>query len=227
MPAIERLTVARVNQVPEWHPEHHTFEPFPVHAWVVRHPDGVILVDTGIGEGNDAIDRWYQPDVVPLGDALSSVELDTGDVAAVVLTHLHFDHCGQQRLLGAPVFVRAAEHREAQGPRYTVPEWAHVPRPRLRLVDADEEIADGVRLVATPGHTPGHQSVVIDGGGRRTILGGQCAFRAREVHTGEPDATNLHDETWRDAARESLARLRGLGPAELQLSHDPQTIHLP
>ena len=39
---IERLTLARVTAVPDWHPEHATFEPFPVHAWVVRHRDGVI-----------------------------------------------------------------------------------------------------------------------------------------------------------------------------------------
>lgn len=226
LPSIERLTLARVTRVPDWHPEHASFEPFPVHAWVLRHPDGAILVDTGIGQGNDAIDGWYGPEVVALEEALASVHLGTGDIAAVVLSHLHFDHCGQQRQCGAPVFLQAAEHREAQRPSYTIAEWASVPRGRLRLVNGDEEIAEGVRLIATPGHTPGHQSVVIEAAETRAVLGAQCAYRAREVHTGEPDHANLHDASWLGAARETLARLRALAPATLQLSHDPEMIYL-
>jgi hypothetical protein len=58
------------------------------------------------------------------------------------------------------------------------------------------------------------------------VLGAQCAFRATEVHTGEPSRTNLHDESWRDAARRLLARLRTFGPATLQLSHDPEIVQL-
>jgi glyoxylase-like metal-dependent hydrolase (beta-lactamase superfamily II) len=225
-PVIERLTLARVTRLPDWHPEHRVFEPFPVHAWVIRHPDGVILVDTGIGEGSDAIDSWYGPEVVPLGDALASVHLDIVDVTAVVLSHLHFDHCGQQRLLDAPVFVQAVEHGDAQGPRYTIAEWAVIPPHRLRLVSGDEEIAEGVHVVATPGHTPGHQYVVVEAGDSRVVLGAQCAFRASEVQTGEPAETNLHDESWRDAARESLARLRAFGPTTVHLSHDPAIVRL-
>jgi N-acyl homoserine lactone hydrolase len=221
LPAIERLTMARVTRVPDWHPEHGAFQQFPVHAWVVRHPDGAILVDTGIGEGNEVIDSWYAPEVVGLREALTSIELNIDDIAAVVLSHLHFDHCGQQQLLDAPVFVQAREHREAQRLQYTVPEWADIPASRLRLIDGDE---DTVRLVATPGHTPGHQSVVIETGDTRAVLGAQCAFRTAEARTGEPGATNLHDVSWRTAARDSLARLRSFGPATLQLSHDSEVL---
>jgi glyoxylase-like metal-dependent hydrolase (beta-lactamase superfamily II) len=226
LPAVERLTLARVTRLPDWHPEHRNFEPFPVHAWVVRHPDGVILVDTGIGEGSEIIDSLYGPELVALGEALATIDLDIADIAAVVLSHLHFDHCGQQRLVDAPVFVQTTEYGDAQQPRYTIPAWAAIPQERLRLVDGDEEIADGVHLVATPGHTPGHQSVVIEAGGRRVVLGAQCAFRADEVRTGEPAPTNLHDEWWRDAARESLARIRAYGPATVHLSHDTAVVHV-
>ena len=227
LPTIERLTLARVTRVPDWHPEHATFQPFPVHGWVVRHPDGAILVDTGIGTGSDVIDGWYGPEIVGLPEALASIGLETDDIAAVVLSHLHFDHCGQQRLLDAPTFVQAREHREAQRPLYTVPEWAAIPASRLRLVEGDEHIAEGVRLVATPGHTPGHQAVLIEGGDARAVLGAQCAFRSQEAQTGKPDETNLHDESWRAAARDSLARLRSFGPATLHLSHDPEVVVLP
>jgi glyoxylase-like metal-dependent hydrolase (beta-lactamase superfamily II) len=227
MPTIARLTLAHVTRVPEWHPEHATFQAFPVHAWAIRHPDGVILVDTGVGEDSEVINGWYGPEVVTLDDALASVDLAIGDIDAVVLSHLHFDHCGQQRLVDAPVFVQTTEHGVAQRPHYTIAEWAAIPPDRLRLVDGDQEIADGVRLVATPGHTPGHQSVVVEAGERRVVLGAQCAFTATEVRTGEPAGTNLHDESWRTAARGSLARVRALRPTAVHLSHDASIVQLP
>jgi glyoxylase-like metal-dependent hydrolase (beta-lactamase superfamily II) len=79
-------------------------------------------------------------------------------------------------------------------------------------VHGDEEILERVRLVATPGHTPGHQSVVIQTREGPVVLAAQCAFRASELLSGEPGPTNLHDESWREAARLSLARIRELGP---------------
>jgi hypothetical protein len=82
MPGVERMLLAVVEAVPEWHPVYATFEPFPVFGWVVRHPDGPIVVDTGVGIGNAAIDGWYQPRVTPLVDALTGVEVDPRDVAA-------------------------------------------------------------------------------------------------------------------------------------------------
>ena len=227
LPAVERLTLARVTAVPEWHPEHATFEPFPVHAWVVRHPQGNVLLDTGIGAGHESIDEWYRPEVTSLIDALAAVRLEIADIAVVVLSHLHFDHCGQQGMLGAPVYVQAAEHEAALAPRYTVAEWAAVPRDRLRLVDGEEEILDGVRLLPTPGHTPGHQSVVIEAGDERVVLAAQCAYRASELRSGLPGATNLHDHSWHDAARDSLDRIRSLAPLIAHLSHDPELISLP
>jgi len=143
LPSIERLTLAHVTAVPEWHPEHAAFEPFPVHAWVVRHPDGIILVDTGMGTGNQLIDEWYRPEVISLSDALAPVGLEPADIEAAVLSHLHFDHCGQQRMLHAPVFVQATDHEEAQRPRYTVAAWGTIPAERRRLLHGDEEIVAG------------------------------------------------------------------------------------
>jgi glyoxylase-like metal-dependent hydrolase (beta-lactamase superfamily II) len=220
LPSIERLTLAIVEALPAHHPEHASFTPFPVHAWLVRHPDGPILVDTGIGAGHPLIDEWYRPRVTALGDALDAVGTDVRDVAAVVLSHLHFDHCGQQAAVAAPVHVQAVEHDAASAAGYTVPEWAAIAPDRLRLVDGDEEIAEGIRLLATPGHTPGHQSVLVEAGNDRVVLAAQCAFTAAELRSGVPAASNLHDETWEGPARESLGRIRSLAPTICHLSHD-------
>jgi N-acyl homoserine lactone hydrolase len=224
LPAIERLTLAVVTAVPEWHPEHVGFEPFPVHAWIVRHPEGAILVDTGIGPGNPFIDELYSPRITLLVDALASIGLMPSDVAAVCLSHLHFDHCGQHDVLAAPVYVQADEQDAARAPGYTVPEWAAIAEDRVRSVHGDEEIVDGFQLLATPGHTPGHQSVVIRAGDERVVLAAQCAYRASEVRDGEPASSNLHDPEWRDVARDSLRRVRSLGPARVHLSHDSEIV---
>jgi len=226
LPRVDRLNLATINSVPEMHPEYDTFEPFPVHAWVIRHPDGAILVDTGVGLGNDAIDGWYHPHVTPLSDALGVAGMEISDITAVVISHLHFDHCGQQAALSVPTFVQADEFEAAQEPGYTVPDWAAIPLDRLRLVHGDEDIADGVRLLSTPGHTPGHQAVCIEADFDRVILAAQCAYRAEELRTGHPAASNLHDASWADVARDSLQHLRDLGPATAHLSHDPEIVHL-
>ena len=224
LPPIERLTLATVTSVPEWHPEHDVFAPFPVHAWVIRHPDGAILVDTGIGVGNEAIDEWYHPQSIPLATALSAVGLVPSEIAAMVLSHLHFDHCGQQSTLFAPTYIQATEFEAAKAPGYTVPDWAEVPTDRLRLVHGDEDIADGIRLLSMPGHTPGHQSVVIEAEDERVVLAAQCAYRADELRIGQPASSNLHDETWVHAARDSLKRLRALAPFTAHFSHDVEIV---
>ncbi len=224
LPQIDRLVLATVTTVPEWHPQHDTFEPFPVHAWLIRHPDGAILVDTGVGVGNEVIDEWYHPHATPLLDALGGAGVAPSDIAAVVVSHLHFDHCGQQGMLTAPVYVQATEFEAAQTPGYTVPEWAAIPHGRLQLVHGDQELADGVRLLSTPGHSPGHQSVVVNAAGERVVIAAQCAFRAAELRTGKPVASNCHDEASEFAARDSLRRLRALAPFAAHLSHDPEIV---
>jgi glyoxylase-like metal-dependent hydrolase (beta-lactamase superfamily II) len=227
IPGIERMLLAVVEAVPVWHPAYATFEPFPVFGWVVRHPDGPIVVDTGVGIGNAAIDGWYQPRVTPLVDALAGVGVDPRDVAAVVLSHLHFDHCGQQAALACPVHVQATEHEAARAQDYTVPEWADIPAERLRLVDGDADLAPGVRIAATPGHTPGHQSVVVEGGGRRVVLAGQCVYRSAELREGSPSTANMHGADWVEAGRTSVRRLLALGPATAQVSHDAEVVDIP
>ncbi len=226
LPQIDRLVLATVTTVPEWHPEHDTFEPFPVHAWLIQHPDGFILVDTGVGVGNEVIDEWYHPRTTPLLDAIGGAGVAPSDIAGVVVSHLHFDHCGQLGALTASVYVQAAELEAAQAPGYTVPDWAAIPEERLRLVHGDLELAEGVSLLSTPGHSPGHQSVLVEAAGESVVIAAQCAFRAAELRSGEPVASNCHGETWEVAARDSLERVRALAPVTAHLSHDPEIVEI-
>ncbi|HEX2039812.1 MAG TPA: MBL fold metallo-hydrolase [Acidimicrobiales bacterium] len=219
--------MATITSVPEWHPLHDGFQPFPVHAWLVHHPAGPVLFDAGVGFGNDVVDDWYAPaGVASVRDAVRRAGADPDGLAAVVLSHLHFDHCGQQGALAAPVYVQRAELEAARSPGYTVPDWAAVDGNRLRPVDGDEALADGVVVLATPGHTPGHQSLLVEDAGERIVLGGQCAFAIEELAAGEPAASNLHDPSWHEAACASIGRLRALAPVRAHLSHDERTLDL-
>jgi glyoxylase-like metal-dependent hydrolase (beta-lactamase superfamily II) len=129
MPRVERLLLAVVEAVPTWHPQRATFRPFPVHAWVIRHPDGPIVVDSGVGIGHALIDEWYRPRTTPIGDALGVIGIDVTEVVALILSHLHFDHCGQQAAFDCPVYVQSAEVGAAlpHAVRITLPDLGSFP----------------------------------------------------------------------------------------------------
>jgi len=207
-------------QLPDWHPRAEDGEAI-TRAFVIEHPDGVILVDTGVGQGNKIIEEMYQPTIRSIVDVLHESGIDERDVVAIVNTHLHFDHCGQNSAFPTvPVWVQAADHALVDQPGFTVPDWAHVPEPRLRLIDGDADLVVGVRIIATPGHTPGHQSVVVDAGGSTTVVAGQCCYTCAEFESGVLAAADMHAEHWIDRGRVSLDRLRALSPDVVHFSHD-------
>ena len=218
LPRIDRLDLAEL-ELPSWHPRS-ADGVCPVLGYVVHHPDGPVVVDVGVGRGSDLIEELYRPTVHDLGARLAEVGVDERDVVAVVCSHLHFDHCGQLAALSAPVHVQAAERAVATQPGYTVPEWLALPEERWRVADGDAQLADGLRVVATPGHTPGHQSVVVAAGDDVVVLGGQCAYTAAEFAAGRVDPGDVHDPSWHDAAVESLRRLRALRPGRVLFAHD-------
>ncbi|MGD0595549.1 MAG: MBL fold metallo-hydrolase [Acidimicrobiales bacterium] len=226
LPKVDVLTLATIMAVPPEHPEHATFSPFPVHAWVVHHGDGPILFDTGVGIGHPYIDEHYRPSSVLLAGALEGVGLTPSDLVAVVISHLHFDHCGQPPGLHVPTYVQAAELEASADAGYTVAEWAAIDAELVRPLRGDAEIASGVTALSAPGHTPGHQSLLVEQGEQRILLGAQCAFTADDLLTGIPATSNLHASDWADAAAASLQRVRSLAPVAVHLSHDSRVTKL-
>lgn len=107
--------------------------PFSVHGFVIRHPAGPLVADAGIGSGNSVIDEMYAPATVDVVRIVATAGSD--HVRALVLTHLHFDHCGRARRFDAPTYVQCAEMDAAQTSRYTVPEW--ILDGAVQLVDGD------------------------------------------------------------------------------------------
>jgi glyoxylase-like metal-dependent hydrolase (beta-lactamase superfamily II) len=194
----------------------------PIFAFVIRHPDGVVLVDTGIGTGEPVIEQLYHPRLRPLSDALAEAGVRVTDVSLVVNSHLHFDHCGGNRLFpGVPIYVQQDEYEAAQERFYTVPGWVEFPGCRYELLTGERELLPGVKAVPTPGHTPGHQSVDVATPDGRVIIAGQAAMDVGEFEQPEPGHPGGMQMAWnRDRYLASLRALHGLRPRAVHLSHD-------
>jgi N-acyl homoserine lactone hydrolase len=146
----------------------------PALGYLVDHPDGMLLVDTGMGS-HPEVDRHYRPRRNPLGAALGTAGTTIGDIRYVVNCHLHFDHCGgNPQLPGVPVFTQRSELATARTVAdHTLPELIDHAGARYEELDGAAEILPGVRIVPTPGHTAGHQSVVVTAADGTVIVAGQ------------------------------------------------------
>jgi len=194
----------------------------PVQAFVINHPQGVLLFDTGLGAEHEAYDRLITPVRRPLGDALEASRLRLSDVQAVMNCHLHYDHSGGNPLFpGTPIWVQAREYEAAVDLAYVIPERVDFPGAELRLIDGEVEVLPGLRVVPTPGHTPGHQSLVIEEREGPIILAGQAAYTVDEFIDPELEpARGLKTAYDQDEFLKSLTRLRAFGPKRIYFSHD-------
>jgi N-acyl homoserine lactone hydrolase len=192
-----------------------------VMAYAVRHDDGILLFDTGFGFGSDEVEARYHPRARRLPDVLAEAGIAVADVTAVVNSHLHIDHAGQNDLFpNVPIHVQPDEWRTAHTTEYTILEWVDFPGARYEVVAGDHDLLPGIRVIATPGHTAGHQSVVVDTPEGRSILAGQAVYSHGEW-TRAPSAWEGRSRAWdRDAYDRSVQRLRDLEPARIYFGHD-------
>jgi glyoxylase-like metal-dependent hydrolase (beta-lactamase superfamily II) len=171
--------------------------PLAMRPMLVEHPDGLVLVDTGLGDKEDAkfhgiygIENAGDPGPTALEDALRSLGHESADVRWVINTHLHFDHAGGNTLrdgadgvrLGFPDATYLVQRNELEYARHTNERTraSYLPHNfepvdaagRWRLLDGDGEVLPGISVRLTPGHVPWHQSIVVrDGGETLCYLG--------------------------------------------------------
>jgi N-acyl homoserine lactone hydrolase len=131
---------------------------WPVHGFVVTHDDSAVLVDTGIGGPQQALDDWRVVNGSVAG-ALAELDLSPADIGLVINTHLHFDHCGQNAVFKhAPFYVQRAELDRARREDPELREYFDFAGARFELLDGDTQILPGLEVIATPGHTPSGQA---------------------------------------------------------------------
>ena len=150
---INRLHLASVRGIDgrEW----------PVHGFVVTHPGGAVLVDTGCGGPDEVLNDWRVVNR-SVADALAGLDMTPADIDLVINTHLHFDHCGQNAVFShAPCCVQRTELDRAKRESPDLDDWFGFMNARWELLDGDIEILPGLSVITTPGHTVGHQCVVV------------------------------------------------------------------
>jgi glyoxylase-like metal-dependent hydrolase (beta-lactamase superfamily II) len=229
-----RLSVFQDRNWTEW---------LPTYAWVIDHPEGVIVVDTGQGrhllESGKSLHPYMRWEVAfrierdeEIGPQLRTMGIGPRDVKRVVLTHLHCDHDGglahfpQTEILVSRGELRTASGWMGRARGYLPnrwPSWFN-PAPLDLLAEPWGPFAASRRLttagdvvaVATPGHTRDHISVVVEDERTTFFLAGDASYDERLMLAGRLDGVSADD----DVARATLGAIR-------TFARDRSVVYLP
>lgn len=197
-------------------------------AYLVRHPDATLLFDTGfpfdepftVEEGSDAVPtfpRSLEECLVRLGTSLPELDL-------VVNCHLHIDHAGGNFRLPPDLPIHAQATELALARVETDPlvvDALALDRLSYRPLNGDTEILPGVRAVPTPGHTAGHQSLIVETQRGPVVLLGQGMPSASEFAAASY-ATTLEaiDSEPVSSYPAWLPEILAVEPVRVQFAHD-------
>ncbi len=189
-----------------------------------------ILVETGIGELPETYRKFHtikrKPDQA-LRAQLQKHGIKPGDITLVINTHLHFDHCGNNALFSnAKFYVQAEELRYAYAPdrfqkaaylkKFFDANLDYVP------VRGKHRLTDNIILVPTPGHSIGHQSVLIKGERKNFVYCGDAAPLRENL-----EKRNIPGVLYRaDQALKSIDKLRSIKNAAYIYSHDNEQLQI-
>ena len=224
-------------------------DPLPIFAWLIEHPEGLIVVDTGetahVADPGDfprwqpyfklAVREWVAPED-EIGPTLKALGFFPDDVRWVIMTHLHTDHAGGlSHFPNSEILVHRPEFENARGlmgkARGFLPHrWPQWFAPRLFELDpepfgpfpASTRVTDAgdVRIVPTHGHTRGHVSVVLEEAPQLVFFAGDASYSEATMIDQAIDGV-APDEL---SAKETLRRIRALTrerPLVYLPSHDP------
>ncbi len=218
--------------------------PLPVWTWVIESPQGNFLIDTGenvhfndddyFGEdkpGKFIHRRILKIDIQPeeqIDALLDGIGLSVGDLDAVVLTHLHIDHTDGLRFVGdREVLVGKREWEKPWGAAKTT--WPKGFQPKLvtyqaadHAFGAEQVLTDRIKIVPTPGHSHGHQSVLVDAGDQAILIAGDTSFNQEQFLAGGMAGIAIDFKRAR-ATRQRILDFARETPTVYLPSHDPQS----
>lgn len=207
-----------------------------IHALVVETPSRRILVDTGLGNDKEGrkVPAWNGLDT-PFLEALTAAGYPPDSIDTVLCTHLHVDHVGWNTQLRdgrwAPTFRDArylfgraeydywARHRDEAGAPFDDSVQPIVDAGRATFIDADFAVSDEISLIATPGHSPGHLSVLIESEGEQLLLAGDVAHHPVQFAHPEWSSTADYDAAAAAETRRVLFRRFADTPTQIIGGH--------
>jgi len=207
---------------------------------LIKTPDKKILIDTGVGEKlADKIKEIYKiqkpPDLV---GSLKKTGVDPGQIDFVINTHLHFDHCGgntrpledNYRLTfpNAKYIVQKGEWEDAFHPdersrsSYLKENFVPVEQAgQLILVEGDQEVIPGIKVLLTPGHTAAHQSVIIRSEDQAALYLGDVTCISQQIKVPYLTSFDLYPVRLMKTRKELLKQARDEHWL-LVFDHDPK-----
>ncbi len=216
-------------------------EYLPIYTWVIEHPEGILLIDTGENARAGGPDYFAcdpqmgfvyhkilrlqvapQQEIIP---QLQSIGIQAEDVRWVVQTHLHLDH--MDGLSGFPkseILISQTEYQHPSGAvMCLLPNWL---KPHLLAFKAQNDPIFGssypltkagdIRIVPTPGHTYGHQSVILQTASVDFIFAGDTSFSDKQLLQGKIAGISAD----KSAARQTYANI-------LRYCSEKPTVYLP
>ncbi|MBI4241663.1 MAG: N-acyl homoserine lactonase family protein [Candidatus Rokubacteria bacterium] len=213
----------------------------PVACYLVRASDATILFDTGFAPRavpgllrNDPLASFTDADL--LVHRLDSVGIEPGTVDMVVISHLHFDHAGGASLFPkSELVVQQDEYAYAHYPASFFASFYYrknfdLPGYRWRLIEGDLELVPGVTVLRSDGHTPGHQSLLVElPESGPIILAGDCCYWQEHIELERVPGV-VWDPTRALHAIKRLKTVARLVNGRIFPSHDPafwQTVKQP
>lgn len=220
--------------------------PLALRCLLVEHDDGLVLIDTGIGNKENAkfrdiygVENDGAGGRTRLEDALTGLGHRPGDVRWVINTHLHFDHAGGNTYregtgegevcISFPRATYVVQRRELEFARHTNertaasylrPNFDPVP---FRLIDGETEPLPGIRCLPTPGHVPYHQSVLVESGGERACFLADLVPTSAHLPLPWIMGYDLEPLVTLESRRALYARAEGEGWL-LVFEHDPEVV---
>lgn len=204
----------------------------PIPAYLIEHPRGKALFDTGLGlRFRRSIEERLAPDATgfefdesaDIAMRLHAVGVDPGAIGWIINSHFHADHCGGNASIPNATIVVQRREREAartseNAKLYDPADYDHG-HPVLAISGEHDLFGDGtVRVVPTPGHTPGHQSVIVQLSRGDVLLAADCCYLERSLD-GLISSPSDHDPAQARATLERLAGLRHAG-TRIFFGHD-------
>jgi N-acyl homoserine lactone hydrolase len=224
----------------------------PIYTWVIDHPEGIIVVDTGETSRSSAPNyyphwhpyyRWaLRMNVRPkheIGPQLRSMGIMQEDIKTLILTHFHTDHAGGlHHFPDTEILVSGRDHRLASGfggrlrgylpnrwPEWFSPEPIAFEPERFGPFEQSYKVtkAGDVLIVPTPGHTPGHVSVLVNTEDVIFFLAGDTSYSQNLLIKRTPDGVSPRASV----AINTMARILRLAdsrPLVYLPTHDPESV---